>query len=71
MFRLFSFNEIAVSIDNGLWPGHQPPAGLPHGVPGVAGHGPGYLNLQEFSKVVRVPADLVLQKAPQKVVKQV
>ncbi len=47
------FNEISVSLDDGLDPGPEPPAGLRHGVPVEGPHHLLYLLDQVLGFVVR------------------
>lgn len=68
MFSLFFFNKTAVGTDHLLLLGAEPPAGLCHGVPGEAGHGPGHLCLQGLRSVVRRSVDLLLKNASHKIV---
>jgi hypothetical protein len=62
------FKKIAASLNDGLNPVAEPPAGLGHGVPREAGHDVHDLRLQGGSSVVGAPVDIPLANAPNVIV---
>ncbi len=56
--------KIAASLNDGLNPVAEPPAGLGHGVPREAGHDVHDLRLQGSGSVVGAPVDIPLANAP-------
>ncbi len=58
------FKKIAASLNDGLYPVAEPPAGLGHGVPREAGHEVHDLRLQGGGSVVGAPVDIPLANAP-------
>jgi hypothetical protein len=57
------FKKIAASLNDGLNPVAEPPAGLGHGVPREAGHDVHDLRLQGGGSVVGAPVDIPLANA--------
>ena len=55
--------KIAASLNDGLNPVAEPPAGLGHGVPREAGHDAHDLRLQGGGSVVGAPVDIPLANA--------
>ncbi len=58
------FEKIAASLNHGLNPLAEPPAGLDHGVPREVGHDLRDLRLQRGSSVVGVSVHISLTNAP-------
>ncbi len=68
ILRINSYNKTAVSSDDSLDPGPDPPAGLRHGVPGEGPHHLPDLRDQSLGLVIKLSSDPQFRDAPRKIV---
>jgi hypothetical protein len=68
--RINSYNKTAVSSDDSLDPGPEPPAGLRQGVPGEGPHDLPDLRDKSLGLVIKLSSDPQFRDAPRKIVQR-